>query len=113
MIRKEGVNIMKTKIILDYTKSPYKFSINRYDFIFSSETNKRKFKEQLKGYIEKETLKIKDRYSQLNIDFEIFLVVSLYKRIEKRFFCVKFNDIDLKPSTLFMTSFVDDEAIHF
>lgn len=104
---------MKSKIYYDLSTSPYKLTKDDFEFVFSSEVNLRKFKDQYEDYIFSQTMKLKNAYSFLNIDFDLFLIVSLYKRIEKRGFILKFNGIDLKENTLFITSFIDDEAVHF
>lgn len=97
---------MKNKIILDLEVSDFKYNYMGLTFVFSSNTNKNKFETQVDNYIKQETLKIKNKYEYLNINFDLFLVIALYKRIEKRGFKVVTDDnISIKPNTLFLVAY--------
>ena len=54
----------------------------------------KKFVEKVDKYVEEESLKLKNRYN-INISFTLFFIISLYKKIEKRGFCV-YDDINKK-----------------
>ena len=59
------------------------FLYDNLKFYFSSEFYKRKFIEELENYVHKEYTKIFNRYHIIN-DMDLYLVFSLYEKIEKR-----------------------------
>ena len=75
-------------------ESPFYFTLKGIEFYFSSEFNLRRFKERYKNYIKEENAKINHRY---NINIELFypLLLSLYKKIEKRGFKIYDTNLDL------------------
>ena len=54
-------------------------------FYFSSEFNRVRFNKNYKEYIREQTARIKNKY-HVNIKLEEYLLVALYKKIEKRGF---------------------------
>lgn len=64
-------------------------------FYFSSEFNRKRFKEKSTSYIKEENRKIVNRYKQ-NIDLTQYMLVSLYKKIEKRGFRVYLLEDNIK-----------------
>lgn len=90
---------MKTKqgIYLNLNESDYTVMKSGLIFYFSSETYKQKFLENVDNYINEEIIKLKNKY-QVSGSFEIFLMVSYYKKIEKRGFRI-FDDINKKELT--------------
>ena len=58
---------------LDFSKSKYKYNNEGLTYVFSTENNKNKFINKLEDYKRLETLRIKSMYSQLNINFDLFL----------------------------------------
>lgn len=110
----KGVDIMQLKIIFDLKESNYKYSFEGLTFVFSSELNMNKFKQKIKEYIKQETYKLSYKYSNLNLNFDLFLSVALYKKIEKRGFLIYQNeDIELKEDTLFLIAYKSANSNHF
>ena len=68
-------------------ESPFYFDKNGLRFYFSSELNRKRFKEKFKEWILEENNKINHRYN-FNVNLSIPLLFSLYSRIEKRGFRV-------------------------
>lgn len=81
---------MKTKngIELNLEESEYFIQINEFIFYFSSKFYLNKFKENYYIYSNFEEKKIENKY-KIKIDLFYYLIFSLYKRIEKRGFCIK------------------------
>ena len=72
-------------ICLNLNESEYYFKYKGLVFYFSSEFYKKKFADEISSFIETETFKIQVKYN-ININFDILLMISLYKKIEKRGF---------------------------
>lgn len=81
---------MKTKngIELNIKESKFNFTINNIKFYFSSELYMNKFKNEYKIFIDMETIKLKNKY-RINIKADLMLLISFYKKIEKRGFYIK------------------------
>lgn len=78
------VNGIETNLI----ESPYKFTNKNLTFFFSSKFYLNKFVTNYQKFVEIESQKSKIKY-QNNINFEIYYLLSFYKRIEKRGFYVE------------------------
>lgn len=86
---------MKTcDVCYDLKKSKYFYNLNGLIFYFSSLVYLKKFKSNIKQYIEIESIKIKNKYG-ININLEYYLSISYYKKLEKRGFRV-FDEIQNK-----------------
>lgn len=72
-------------ICLNLNESEYYFKYKGLIFYFSSEFYKKKFADEISSFIETETFKLQVKYN-LNINFDILFMLSLYKKIEKRGF---------------------------
>lgn len=81
---------MKTKngIELNLKESEYFIQVDDYIFYFSSKFYMNKFKDNYYIYSNFEEQKIKNKY-KITINLFYYLIFSLYKRIEKRGFCIK------------------------
>ena len=90
---------MKTKngVYLDLTESDYKYFYGGLIFFFSSEFYKKKFETKIKEFINDETLKIVSKYNT-KCTFELFFMISFYKKIEKRGFRI-FDNVNKKELT--------------
>lgn len=100
--RKEGDIILKTTakgICLNLNESEYYFKYKGLVFYFSSEFYKNKFANEITNYNETETLKLQVKYN-ININFDILFMLSLYKKIEKRGFRIydEENKKEITPS---------------
>ena len=84
-------------IYLDLKESVYHFKYDRLDFYFSSEFYLNKFKEEYEEYIKSETLKLSLKYGGIFYADEL-LLISLYKKIEKRGFRVICNNKELNEN---------------
>lgn len=99
---------MKTErgIFYNLEESTYTLNYNEYIFYFSSELYLNKFKDTVEEFINYETLKLKNRY-KCYLNLRSMLLISYYKRIEKRGFyilvnCGMENDyIKLEEDTVF------------
>lgn len=63
------------------------FFIDRFNmrFYFSSEFNRNRFNRNYKEYVREQTARIKNKF-HVNIKLDEYLLVALYKKIEKRGF---------------------------
>lgn len=86
-------------ICLNLNESEYYYKYQGLIFYFSSEIYKNKFANTIKQYLENETLKIQIKYN-VNINFDILLMISYYKKIEKRGFRIydEENKKEITPS---------------
>lgn len=86
-------------ICLNLNESEYYYKYKGLIFYFSSKIYKNKFANTIKQYLENETLKIQIKYN-VNINFDILLMISYYKKIEKRGFRVydEENKKEITPS---------------
>lgn len=77
-------------------ESPINFKYDNYVFYFSSDFYKRNFKLKIDSFIKEETFKLRNRYQIKNENFfkelKEILIISLYKRIEKRGFRIYKNE---------------------
>lgn len=92
-------------ICLNLNESEYFFNYKGLIFYFSSEFYKKKFVDNIQNYIENETFKLQIRYN-INIDFDVLFMISLYKKIEKRGFRVydEENKKEITPSCGLITN---------
>ena len=83
-------------------ESPIFYQYENFKFYFSSQLYRRNFKNRIEEYLKEETYKIMNRYKVLNDRFfEILkevLLISYYKKIEKRGFRVYLNEVRYKES---------------
>lgn len=81
---------MKTRngIELNLKESIYKASVNKLEFYFSSELYLNKFINEKNLFINVESIKLKNKY-KIDIEASLYLLISLYKKIEKRGFFIK------------------------
>lgn len=88
---------MKTKngIELDLKNSSYVYDYNNLKFYFSSELYLKKFQENLSYYLFMETTKIINKY-KVKINLNLFLAISLYQKIEKRGFYIKYENEEIE-----------------
>lgn len=96
---------MKTKrgIYLNLKESEYTFSIDGLTFFFSSKLYCEKFKNNLMNYIQNETYKLSQRYN-VKINFDLFFMISLYKKIEKRGFYIIENSTKMELKDKIITN---------
>ena len=87
---------MKTKrgIYLDLYESDIFFQYKSIKLYFSSKFYLEKFKDKYENYLKSENIKINNKY-HCNLQADEFLIISLYKIIEKRGFRVYYNNIEL------------------
>ena len=75
------------RVEYDINKSEYYFKLNKLTFFFSSKFNKTRFENGFIEYVQEETNKIKAKY-KVNINLTNYLLLTYYKKIEKRGFKV-------------------------
>ena len=73
------------RVEYDINKSEYYFKVNKLTFFFSSKFNKTRFENGFIDYVNEETNKIKAKY-KVNINLTNYLLLTYYKKIEKRGF---------------------------
>ena len=106
--RKEGDITLKTTtkgICLNLNESEYYFKYKGLIFYFSSKFYRNKFANEISSFIETETFKLQVKYN-LDINFDILFMLSLYKKIEKRGFRVydEENKKEITPSCGLITN---------
>lgn len=79
--------ITKNGIELNIKESKFNLTINEIKFFFSSELYMNKFKSEYTTYIAMESIKLKNKY-KFDIKAELLLMLSFYKKIEKRGFYI-------------------------
>lgn len=91
---------MNEKIIVyqNIEESPFYYDYENFRFFFSSAFYRRNFKNRIDSYINEETFRLKNRYKVINEKFfdkmlKEILLISYYKRIEKRGFRVYLNEV--------------------
>ena len=83
------------RVEYDINKSEYYFRVNKLTFFFSSKFNKTRFENGFIDYVNEETNKIKAKY-KVNINLTNYLLLTYYKKIEKRGFKVlAYDDNDV------------------
>ena len=75
------------RVEYNINKSEYYFKVNKLTFFFSSKFNKTRFENGFIDYVNEETNKIKAKY-KVNINLTNYLLLTYYKKIEKRGFKV-------------------------
>lgn len=97
----KGIEIMRSIIYNNINESNFSYTYKRFKFYFSSEFNKTRFKEKIENFINDEVIKLNQRYKvfdkRFNEILEEILLISFYKKIEKRGFLV----YDLKHSNYY------------
>lgn len=78
-------------VFLNLEKSVYKLRKDGMIFYFSSEFNKQRFFSRVDEYIINETLKLNNKY-KVKANYSLILILSFYKKIEKRGWRVEFED---------------------
>ena len=76
---------------LDLKESEYKFNFEGLTYFFSSELYMNKFKNNVKNFIEEETLKLRLKY-KINLVFSTMLAISYYKKTEKRGYRIEYQE---------------------
>ena len=82
---------MANIVFYELEDSPFSLSIGDFKFYFSSLFYKDKFRKGYKDFIKCENLKLNVRYNG-DIELNDMLLISLYKKIEKRGFRVFYKD---------------------
>lgn len=91
------------KIYYNIYDSDYVVEYREFKFYFSSLLYMKKFKNELKDYINDESFKIKNKY-MFYLESDEYLALSYYKKIEKRGFYVRYNGFKIEENTTFKIS---------
>lgn len=90
----------EVRVYQNIEESPIYYDYENFRFYFSSAFYRRNFKTRIDSYINEETYKIRNRYKIFNEKFfdllKEVLLVSYYKKIEKRGFKVYLNEVRYK-----------------
>lgn len=80
---------MKSKrgVYLDIFESDYYYDLDGVRYYFSSKLYLNKFKDNVMNYVNENSIKLKLRY-KINLNFDLFLTLSYYRKVEKRGFRV-------------------------
>lgn len=94
--------LTKRGIELNIKESKYIFVVDGLMLYFSSNFNKERFISNYNTYLDEESIKLENKY-KVNIDLKRLLIVSFYKKIEKRgFYIVDINSRqEIKEDTIF------------
>lgn len=86
----------RVNVYQNIEESPIKYEYENFIFYFSSTFYQRNFSKRLESFLKEETYKLKNRYQIRNKNFinvlKEVLLISLYKRIEKRGFRIYLNE---------------------
>ena len=83
------------RVEYDINKSEYYFKVNKLTLFFSSKFNKTRFENGFIDFVNEETNKIKAKY-KVDINLTNYLLLTYYKKIEKRGFKVlTYDDNDV------------------
>lgn len=72
---------------MDFTQSPYRFTVDNNTYVFSSDLHLVKFQDQYKAHRSEVSLKMSARF-QVNVKLTTLADMILYQKIEKRGFLV-------------------------
>lgn len=81
---------MRRVVYNDIEDSNYQYTVGKLRFYFSSEFNLNRFSKGYEIFIKEENLKIENKY-HVNLIANYYLLISFYKRIEKRGFRIENN----------------------
>lgn len=84
-------------IYQDIERSSYSLKIDNIIFYFSSLFNLNRFEKRYKDYTDLEERKIINKY-HVNIDMNKYLLICLYKAIEKRGFLIEVDNKRIKEN---------------
>lgn len=82
---------MDSKIYYNLLESPWKYSYNKYQFVFSSEFLLNKFVNKKDDFIYLQNARFNSNY-KIDIDLYLYFLISFYKKVEKRGFLILKND---------------------
>lgn len=98
---------MKTAkgIYLDLKETEYSITLSGITFYFSSKLYLKKFMDNVNNYVNQENIKLCVKYN-VNIDLTLFLMISLYRKIEKRGFRIydKINNKEITENVSFINT---------
>lgn len=98
---------MKTAkgIYLDLKETEYSITLSGITFYFSSKLYLKKFMDNVNNYVKQENIKLCVKYN-VNIDLTLFLMISLYRKIEKRGFRIydKINNKEITENVSFINT---------
>ena len=92
---------MANVIYHDINKSTYIYKYGDLTFYFSSLLYLNKFVNQFNNYIEEEAAKLNNKFN-MKINSKSFLLITFYKKIEKRGFKVLLNNIPLEKDFAYL-----------
>lgn len=87
------------RVYLDLNESQYRYDYEGITFYFSSKFNETRFLKGVDDFIKMESLKLSNRY-KIKCNFNLFLGLSYYKKIEKRGFRVETDSGKINPNEL-------------
>lgn len=97
------MNNEEIRVYQNIEESPIYYEYDNFTFYFSSAFYRRNFKLRVEQYIKEETYRLKNRYKVINEKFfndflKEVLLISFYKKIEKRGFRVYLNEVRYKEN---------------
>lgn len=103
---------MKTTkgIYWNLEESVYIYKFEGIEYYFSSMFYLDKFKNNVEKFIEEESTKLEIKYKIL-IDFRVYLAISFYKKIEKRGFRIKSDNVEINENLMIENSINDKGTI--
>lgn len=88
-------------VFLDLSKSPFSFIIGDLKMVFSSERYLEIFKRDYEIFVNNEILKFKSKYKNNIKNFDLYFLIILYKKIEKRGFKVFYKNKEINEDVIF------------
>ena len=92
----------------DLDKTSYKYKFDEFIFYFSSELYLNKFVKMIPSYLRDESIKLSIKYNNI-ISIDALLLLSLYKKIEKRGYKVTYKGKHLNDKCYFTLN-IDDSS---
>lgn len=94
------INIKTSRgIYHNLNETTYKYELDELIFYFSSEFNLKRFKNNVKDYVDLENFKLMNKY-RLQLNLSNMLSIAYYKKIEKRGFRVEYSYKNINETTL-------------
>ena len=90
---------MQKRVYLDLNESIYSINYEGLTFYFSSSFNETRFLNNVDNFVKMESLKMTNRYN-VKANWNLLLMISYYKKIEKRGFRIETDSGRIKPNEI-------------
>lgn len=90
---------MQKRVYLDLNESTYSINYEGLTFYFSSTFNETRFLNNVDNFVKMESLKMTNRYN-VKANWNLILLISYYKKIEKRGFRIETDSGRINPNEI-------------